>query len=228
MNSTNRPVDILLNIESPSINLAKRRNSAALNNQGSELSALNRKGNSFEEVYRQQRREDAEVRQPSQQKRSTDTAARPEHRSNQAQQNPPEKQAKAADKSADNGKPLPQASDNHGQKVSAVAKGETTEEAAEYGQKQAEGVADDADVATTIKVSELASSSDDAPFAVGQQEGELTADLKETPAEETDSVSGAQTADVIDGLPVDSEQLAKEAVLAEITARKLRRIKRLQ
>ncbi len=215
MNSTNRPVDILLNIESPSINLAKRRNSAALNNQGSELSALNRKGNSFEEVYRQQRREDAEVRQPSQQKRSADTAARPEHRSNQAQQNTPVKQAKAADKSADNGKPLPQASDNHGQKVSAVAKGETTEEAAEHGQKQTEGMADDANVATTIKVSDLASSSDDASFAVGQQEGELTADLKETPAEETDSVSDAQAADVIDGLPVDSEQLAKEAVLAE-------------
>jgi len=114
MNATNRPVDLLLNIESPSLNQAKRRDIGRDSGQGSEVSALNRKENSFGDVYRQQRREDNEVRQTAQQKRSSDNASRNEPRPQQVQQSAPVKQSRAETKTTEDGKALPhqeQASD---------------------------------------------------------------------------------------------------------------------
>jgi flagellar hook-length control protein FliK len=124
MNATNRPVDVLLNIESPSINLAQRRGTGQSSSQSSELSALNRKENSFEDVYRQQRRDDNEVRQPAQQKRSAEQSSHHENRSIQAQQNAPIKQSRAETKATSDGKALPHsAPSNHGQDdVSVVAR----------------------------------------------------------------------------------------------------------
>lgn len=128
MNATNRPVDFLLNIDSPSINLAQRRGTGQSSSQNSELSALNRKENSFEDVYRQQRRDDNEMRQSAQQKRSAEQPARHENRSAQAQQNTPLKQSRAETSASSDGKALPHAEpSNHGQDEVSIAARKVTE-----------------------------------------------------------------------------------------------------
>lgn len=215
MNPTNRPVDFLLNIESPSINLAQRRNSGASNNQSSELSALNRKENSFEDVYRQQRREDGDVRQPAQQKRSSEQPVRADHRSSQAQQSAPVKQAKADNKHTEDGKPLPQASaENHAQEVSTVVRGSDAERAADDGQTQSLVMVDDVEVAVSFDVSELtpvASDVDDiAATVAAQQSGELAADTEQSASQGIENnLDVGLAADPIEEFNVYSEQQAE-------------------
>jgi len=167
MNATNRPVDVLLNIESPSINQAQRRGGGQSSSNNSELSALNRKENSFEDVYRQQRRDDNEVRQSAQQKRSAEQPLRHENRSTRAQHNEPVKQSRAETKASSDGKALPHSEpSNHGQddvsvvarKVAEVTTGdELTSDLA---------LAQEVDVTVKFDASELAVGDDDTNAAV--------------------------------------------------------------
>jgi len=217
MNATNRPVDVLLNIESPSINLAQRRDTGQSSSQSSELSALNRKENSFEDVYRQQRRDDNEVRQPAQQKRSAEQSSHHENRSTQAQQNGQVKQSRAETTVSSDGKALPHsAPSNHGQDdVSVVARkvAETT-----TGEEQVSDLELAQEVEVTVEVdgSELAVDDDSNEIVVSSaQQGdeslaEDSADFVPEVIVEVDVGSGTE-ADVklvenVNAAQVDAEQ----------------------
>jgi len=158
MNATNRPVDLLLNIESPSLNLAKRRDIGRDSGQGPEVSALNRKENSFDDVYRQQRREDNEVRQAAQQKRSSDNASRNEQRPQQVQQSAPVKQSRAETKTTEDGKALPhQAQASNVQESTPVVTREAVVVDADAGEEQPSTLelTQDVDVTVNFDVSEF-------------------------------------------------------------------------
>lgn len=164
MNATNRPVDILLNTESPSINLAKRRDLGRSTGQDSDLSALNRKDNSFDDVYRQQRREGNEARQAEQQKRSDDAVSRNEHRSQQAQQAAAVKQTRTETKTNTDGKALPPQTQNpNGKKETAqvaqagVVAAETENQSVALEEMQGEDIIVNLDVTgSTVKEGEVA------------------------------------------------------------------------
>lgn len=98
MNATNRPVDLLLNSDSLKMTQPQRREN--------DVSALNKRENSFDDVYRQQRREDTEVDKNSRHESRNKPADRAEERPQQARQvtanQPQTEQKKVAD-----GKALP-------------------------------------------------------------------------------------------------------------------------
>jgi len=158
MNATNRPVDFLLNIEGPSLNLAKRRDVGRDSGQGTEPSALNRKGNSFDDVYRQQRREDSEVRQSAQQKRSSDNTSRNEQRPQQVQQTAPVKQSRVETKATTDGKALPhQTQDSNAQETTPVVTREAVVVDADASEQQPSTLelTQDVDVTVNFDVSEF-------------------------------------------------------------------------
>lgn len=188
MNPTNRPVDFLLNMESPSLNLARGRNMAPSNTQGAEPDALNRKENSFADVYRQQRREDSEPRQPVQQKRSAEQSVRGEQRSAGAQQVAQEKQVKADKADAEHGKTLPQGeTQQQGKNVSAVAK--NLDEQKVEGEQQAttEALSEDGEVAVNVDSVALVDSEAEAAVGVVQTSDKLTDADKQQPAQSDDA-----------------------------------------
>ena len=120
MNATKSPVDLLLNIESPSINLAQRRGLSHASDRSSEVSALNRKEKIFDDVYRQQRREDAEVRQQERPKREVERAERADNRPSQTAQNAAATSARTEKEGAADGKDLPRNDASANQKTDAV------------------------------------------------------------------------------------------------------------
>lgn len=201
MNATNRPVDFLLNIDSPSINLAQRRGTGQSSSQSSELSALNRKENSFEDVYRQQRRDDNEMRQSAQQKRSAEQPARHENRSAQAQQNTPLKQSRAETSASSDGKTLPHSEpSNHGQDEVSIAARKVAETPA--GKEQASDLELTQEVEVSVKFdgSELAvdDESNDAVMNYAELGDESSADISADVVSEVIVEVGAPSGSDID------------------------------
>jgi len=221
MNATNRPVDFLLNIESPSLNLEKRRDIGRDSGQGSEISALNRKGNSFDDVYRQQRREDNEVRQAAQQKRSSDNASRNEQRPQQVQQSAPVKQSRAETKTTEDGKALPhQAQASNVQEATSVVTREAVVVDADASEEQPSTLelTQDVDVTVNFDVSEFRMDEGDetsefVDSAEAEDAGTRVSDADQAAVEvDTSSETSAEGVIPVDvKLAQNSEQQASEA-----------------
>lgn len=106
MNATNRPVDLLLNIETIKPSPPLQRD----NGRETDVSALNKKKNSFDEVYRQQRRDDTAVRQQErQQERVSQQSQRAEQTAEARKQAQPVavKEQKTTEQKSVDGKALP-------------------------------------------------------------------------------------------------------------------------
>lgn len=106
MNAMNRPVDLLLNIETARSSQPLQRDGGREN----DVSALKQKKNSFDEVYRQQRRDDTAVRhQERQQERVSQQSQQAERASEARKQAQPVavKEQKAAEQKSADGKALP-------------------------------------------------------------------------------------------------------------------------
>jgi len=158
MNATNRPGDFLLNIESPKINLTQRHDNGNSSSRNSELSALNRKENSFDDVYRQQRREDNEVRYSAQQKRSSEHVSNNENRSQQVQQSASVKQSRAETQTTTDGKALPHqvnASREQGGTAVVTREAVVVDVDASGGQPSTLELTQDVDVTVNFDVSEF-------------------------------------------------------------------------
>lgn len=100
MNAANRPIDFLLNTESVKVSQSQRREVGRESSRNSDVSHSKTRGKSFDDVYRQQRREDAEVRQTSRSARGNESQNRAENRTDSSQQQSKLASHSAADKRA--------------------------------------------------------------------------------------------------------------------------------
>ncbi|MEH6358786.1 MAG: flagellar hook-length control protein FliK [Pseudomonadales bacterium] len=175
MNAANRPIDFLLNTESVKVNQPQRRESA----QDSGVSSSKTREKSFDDVYRQQQRENAQVRKNNQADRRHDSASRAESISESRHQQPQTTRNDAADKRvqkdapvADNGKALPQQGLSSGE-----SKGRVKENAVAGAGKEIEvtDVNKDVEVTVSFDATEFIS-----PQLSEQEIAQLTTEQKNT------------------------------------------------
>jgi len=196
MNAANRPVDFLLNTDSVKVSQAQRRDIGREASRDSDVSSSKIRERSFDDVYRQQRREDAQVRQSEQSARRNDSQERAESRIEARQQQAQVARQSAADKRSqkdvqvsDNGKALPPT-----QRLSSA-----DDKSRVVTEDAADGESVVTDSSKNIEVTDLNTDVDvtvsfDTPELASQQKGEQEL----SPLEVAEQETSLQTTDLID------------------------------